>query len=112
VPLVLLVPGIAWLGYLAYALFRGRRWSRFGVTATMPIFIPLYGLFLVLLAPITLSIFDYPGSLSSFIRLNPLYLVRLSRFILLTVGLLLSVATPLLLLGSEVTTYLRRPRTP
>jgi hypothetical protein len=113
VPLVLLVPGLAWLGHLAYGLFRGNRWSRVGVTATMPILIPLYGLFIALLAPITLYVFAEPGlSLSSsFLRNNPIFVVRFVALALLIAGLLPSVVTPLLLIGGDVTTYLRRPRT-
>lgn len=112
-PLVLLVPGLPWLGYLAYGLFRGSRWSRVGVTATMPVLISLYGLFVVLLAPITLYVFATPGpSLSSsFILNNPIFVVRFVALTLLTTGLLPAVVTPLLLLGDDVTTYLRRPRT-
>jgi hypothetical protein len=113
VPLVLLVPGLAWLGYLAYGLFRGSRWSRVAVTATMPVLIPLYGLFIVLLAPITLSVFAVPGPAlsSSLLREDPIIIVRFIALALLVTGLLPAVSTPLLLLGGDVTEYLRRPRT-
>ena len=99
-PILFLIPGIAWLGVINHGLMNGRAWSRFAAAMTLPMQVPFYALFVVLVSP---SVYAPPAG-----ETGPIATMRVVALLLCYAGVLLGVATPLLLLGPDVAAWVKR----
>lgn len=100
-PLAVLVPALIWLPFLVPALLRGRPWARLATAVTVPIQIPLYGLYLWILLPVVTD----PDLADS-----PKAGLRVTAMVLCMVGILLAAVAPTFLVGDGVRAYLRARR--
>ncbi|MEV0649533.1 hypothetical protein AB0I28_30180 [Phytomonospora sp. NPDC050363] len=100
-PLLVLIPGLVWMGYLVPALLRGRRWSRMATAVTVPIQIPFYVLFALIMG----SMLTDSGRAGS-----PKTTMRETVLVLCLVGIPVAAVAPLFLIGNNVRAYVQRPQ--
>ncbi|GLZ81908.1 hypothetical protein Afil01_67150 [Actinorhabdospora filicis] len=98
--LVIMVPGLAGLGVLAYGLVAARPSARIGVLVTLPLQIPLYLLFIVLLGPQVAERVEYRDTVMDG---HDFWTVLLCGL-----GVVVCAIGPVLVSGARVRAYLSR----
>lgn len=105
--LALTAGSLLWSGVLVYGLLAGRSWARFAVSVTMPLFLPVFAFGAWLETHYLAEQIQQNADMN-----GPVDLIRVLEIVLFITGTPLALLPPLVLIGPDVTAYLRRHRLP